>query len=103
MFRKVSNSDIFYMASFHHVMISAKIISLKLWPKAKFLCHLKLLKPFIYLFFFKFLCTLNHRLFSQFSYTQGLSWKADLSNRLDLYQQPDISAEALCERLIFSF
>lgn len=51
MFRKVSNSDIFYMASFHHVMISAKIISLKLWPKAKFLCHLKLLKPFIYLFF----------------------------------------------------
>lgn len=43
MFRKVSNSDIFYMASFHHVMISAKIISLKLWPKVKFLCHLKLL------------------------------------------------------------
>lgn len=33
MFRKVSNSDIFYMANFHHVMISAKIISLKLWPK----------------------------------------------------------------------
>lgn len=44
MFRKVSNSDIFYVATFHHVMISAKIISLKLWPKVKFLCHLNLLE-----------------------------------------------------------
>lgn len=48
MFRKVSNSDSFYMASFHHVMISAKIISLKLWPKVKFLCHLKLPQGFIF-------------------------------------------------------
>ena len=43
MFRKVGNSDIFYMASFHRVMIWAKIISLKDWPKVKFLCHSKLL------------------------------------------------------------
>lgn len=64
---------------------------------------LKIAEAFYLFIFLKFLCTLNHRLFSQFSYTQGLSWKADLSNRLDLYQQPDISAEALCERLIFSF
>lgn len=68
MFRKVSNSDIFYMASFHHVMISAKIISLKLWPKAKFLCHLKLLKPFIYLFFLNF-CALSTIAFSPSSVT----------------------------------
>lgn len=50
MFGKVSNSDIFYMASFRHVMISAKIIALRVWPEVKLFCHLRSRVGF---FFFK--------------------------------------------------
>lgn len=34
-------THIFYMASFRHVMTSAKIIALRVWPEVKFLRHLK--------------------------------------------------------------
>lgn len=99
MFRKVSNSDICYMASFHHVMISAKIISLKLWPKVKFLCHLKLLEDFIFLN----LCVLSTIVSSPSSAAEGFSWKSYPSELLELSQLPNTLVSPSSKRLIFRF
>lgn len=99
MFNKVSNSDIFCMASFHHVMDSAKIISLKLWPEVKFLCHLKLLEGFRFLIY---VCS------QPLSFPPGQLRKdhpGSLTHPrgLELDRLPDILLSPFLRRLIFSF